>query len=117
MTPSSRTRPRRLLPMWILELSYRFYAGAVARELNFAMESTDRALDGIEGRLIAIEEVIAARWPRSAVLRRRLARELRATDRAYASTGDTFRARRIEAVIDGGLLEFQRQRERRQGQS
>jgi hypothetical protein len=42
-----------------------------------AEEFTDRAIDAIEDRLAVVEEIAAARWPRSAVLRRRLARQLR----------------------------------------
>lgn len=37
----------------------------------------------LENRIISLEEIVAARWPRRALLRRRLARELRASVAGY----------------------------------
>jgi hypothetical protein len=85
---------RRRLARLRLELRHRFYAGAVARDLNFTSDMTDRGLDALEDRIAALEEVIAARWPRSAVLRRQLRRELRSVDAQYAGAEATFRRRR-----------------------
>lgn len=55
----------------------------------------------LENRVIRIEEIIAARWPRSWLLRRRLAKEIRASvagyDDDYIPRGD-FRARRSETT-------------------
>jgi hypothetical protein len=99
--------------MWILELRYRFYAGAVARELNFNAEMTDRAIDAIEDRVAALEEITAASWPRSAVLRRRLRRELRATDARYATAARDFRGRRAEWAADQGIISSQPDRDGR----
>lgn len=36
MPTSSRTRQRRQLPLWLLDLTRRFYAGAVARDARAA---------------------------------------------------------------------------------
>jgi hypothetical protein len=82
--------------MWILELRYRFYAGETARALNYTTDMTDRGLDNLDDRIIRLEEIIAAGWPRSMALRRRLRRELRAVDAQYAEAADGFRDRRAE---------------------
>lgn len=74
---------------------------SLARELRAASDFSDSAEAMLESRIIALEELLAARWPRRAVLRRRLARQLRASARAHAHAGRSFRARRLEA---GGEL-------------
>jgi hypothetical protein len=112
VTPSSRNRPR---PRWLLALTRHVYAGAVARDLNHSTEMTDRAQDHLEARVTALEEVLAARWPRSAALRRQLARELRAVDARYAGAGSSFRARRSEWAGTEITLASMRGAERRQG--
>jgi hypothetical protein len=48
-----------------------------ARDTNFSLNMTDRAVDVIEDRISRLEELVAARWPRSMAVRRRLAREPR----------------------------------------
>jgi hypothetical protein len=72
-----------------------------ARNTIFAIESGDAYASVLERRVIRLEEIIAARWPRSMFLRRRLAREVRASvaawDEAYIPRGD-FYARRLEAA-------------------
>jgi hypothetical protein len=59
-----------------------------------------QAAAAIEDRLIALEEITAARWPRRMILRRRLARSLRAVDAAYAEAAGTFAGRRVQAAGD-----------------
>lgn len=72
-----------------------------ARTTIYAIEYGDAMSSVLEGRVIRLEEIVAARWPRSWLLRRRLARELRASaatwDPRYIPLSD-FRARRHEAV-------------------
>jgi hypothetical protein len=77
---------------------------ALARELNFAISFADEAESMLEDRIIALEEITAARWPRRIIVRRRLARKLRASGRAHAYAGRSFRARRIEAAGDDLIL-------------
>jgi hypothetical protein len=50
----------------------------------------------LEERVIAVEAVLAARWPRSLLLRTRLARKLRRSVRGYQ--GHSFREQRWEAT-------------------
>lgn len=57
---------------------------------------TDSLMDMLENRIVRLEEVAAARWPRRLLLARRLRRELRASVRYVP--GDTFTDRRGEAV-------------------
>jgi hypothetical protein len=61
---------------------------------------TDWGIDAVEDRVSALEEVIAARWPRSAVLRRRLRRGLRASGAGYDHMEPDFRRRRCEWMGD-----------------
>jgi hypothetical protein len=75
----------------------------LARELNFAVGFADEAESMLEERIIALEEITAARWPRRVLVRRRLARRLRASVRPYAYAGRSFRGRRLEAVT-GDLI-------------
>jgi hypothetical protein len=66
----------------------------IGRQIDF----TDRTIDLNEDRISALEEIVAARWPRRMLLRRRLARSLRASAAAHAYAGRTFAGRRAEAV-------------------
>jgi hypothetical protein len=50
---------------------------AFARQTVDAVEFGDHCAEDLERRVIRLEEIIAARWPRSMFLQRRLARELR----------------------------------------
>ena len=81
-------------------MSRRFDAERFARETNYSVETTDAAAGALEDRVSALEEIIAARWPRRILLRRRLARQLRASAAAFAWAGETFRARRAEAMSE-----------------
>ncbi len=76
---------------------------ALARELIAVSGFSDAAESMLEARIIRLEEITAARWPRRAFLRRRLARELRASAREHAYAGRGFRKRRLEA--GGELIE------------
>jgi hypothetical protein len=81
-------------------LRRRLFVGSFAVDTNYSLEMTDLAIDVIEDRVSALEEIIAARWPRSMFLRRRLARELRASSATLAWAGPAFRARRGEAMSE-----------------
>lgn len=103
----SQSSPRKL-PLrrrfWVrhpwMEFRYRFYAGAVARELNETSDFADRSHDHLEARVAAIEEIIAADWPQCLALLLQLRREMRETDAAYAQAAATFRRRRTEWASD-----------------
>jgi len=72
-----------------------------ARETIQSIEYGDAMSSVLEERVIRLEEIVAARWPRRRLLRRRLAREIRASvatwDASFIPRGD-FVARRYEAV-------------------
>ena len=63
---------------------------------------TDQFAEGLERRLAALEEITAARWPRRILVRRRLARDLRASVAGYREIDD-FGSRRIQAISDGWI--------------
>lgn len=63
-------------------------------------EFDEWADDALEDRVIRLEEIVAARWPRSLLLRRQLAREIRASVARYPYTPYDFRERRIQAVME-----------------
>jgi hypothetical protein len=85
-----------------------FDAEEFARQTTDAIEIGGYIADAQENRVIRLEEIIAARWPRSWLLRRRLARELRASVARYPEDliprGD-FQAGRIQAVSEQLHLE------------
>lgn len=72
-----------------------------ARATIQAVEYGDAIASVLEDRVIRLEEITAARWPRRWLLRRRLAREIRASvatwDPEFIPEGD-FIGRRYEAV-------------------
>jgi hypothetical protein len=80
-----------------------FDAEAFARQAVRVIETGDAYASVIERRVILLEEIVAARWPRSWLLRRRLRREIRASvatwDPEYIPKGD-FYARRLAAASD-----------------
>jgi hypothetical protein len=90
-----------------------FNAEEFARTINRTMHMGDYYTDILENRVIRLEEIIAARWPRSLFLRWRLARELRASvatwDPEYIPRGD-FRGRRLEAVTQQAMDMWDRER-------
>jgi hypothetical protein len=59
----------------------------------------DRFDEVRESRISALEEVIAARWPRSVLVKRRLRRRLRDIDRDYSWAGQGFASRQAEAMM------------------
>jgi len=71
-----------------------------ARQAINAIEYGDWAADATENRIIRLEEIIAARWPRSMFLRRRLARELRASVAGYPYRPVDFQERRVMAISE-----------------
>ena len=87
---------RRRLRIWRRKITL----GSFAVDTNFSIEMTDAATDALEDRVSALEEIIAARWPRSMFLRRRLARQLRASAATFAWGGPDFRTRRAEAMSE-----------------
>jgi hypothetical protein len=78
-----------------------FGAEKFARQTAWAIEYGDAVAEVTERRVIRLEEIVAARWPRSMVLRWRLRREIRASvatwDPAYIPR-DNFYARRLESA-------------------
>ncbi|WP_300604774.1 hypothetical protein [Trebonia sp.] len=83
-----------------------------ARRTVDAIDMGDWAIDVSEERLTRIEELIAASWPRSMMLRRRLRRELRASVAGYDSMEPGFRRRRLEAAGEEVLDRADRGRKR-----
>ena len=62
-------------------------------------EWTGVMLDELTWRVMALEEILAARWPRSILVRRRLARDIRAS--VAEIDGDDFTAKRSNAIGTG----------------
>ena len=50
---------------------------------------TDQLAEVLERRVTSLEELVFARWPRSIAVRRRLARDLRASVAGYGDVGPT----------------------------
>jgi hypothetical protein len=90
------------------ELRLRIFTGSFAAATHYSIEMTDFGVDALEDRVSAIEEVLAARWPRRVFLRRRLARQLRASDATFAWAGSDFRTRRAEAMSENIVLRSSR---------
>jgi hypothetical protein len=66
------------------------------RDVSHESLDTDSLMEHLEHRVIALEEIVAARWPRRVRLRVRLARQLRASVEHF--DGGTWTERRIEAT-------------------
>jgi len=64
------------------------------------LTDTDELAELLERRVAAVEEVIAARWPRRWLLAARLRRQLRAATRDYGWAGPDFYSRRAQQVSD-----------------
>lgn len=77
--------------------------GQLRRDVIADSLMTDQLADQLERRVIALEEITAARWPRRIVVRWRLARDLRASVAGYGWVGGDFASRRIQAVSDGWI--------------
>jgi hypothetical protein len=78
-------------------------------EVSKSIEQTDDFAEETMIQVLAIEEVFAARWPRSVVLRWRLGRELRRSV-AHVQHGTTFAEKRLETIGTGWLVPPWRQR-------
>jgi len=72
---------------------------AIRRELRDTDEATGIMLDDLMFRLIALEEIVAARWPRSVLVRRRLAKAIRASVAEIG--GSDFTGKRLNSVGSG----------------
>ena len=59
----------------------------------------DRFDEVRENRISALEEVLAARWPRSVLVKRRARRRLRQIDHDYSWAGRGFASRQAEAMM------------------
>lgn len=64
---------------------------------------TDQLAEQLERRVTALEEITAARWPRSIAVRWRLARDLRASVAGYCEACPDFESRRLQAIGDGWI--------------
>ena len=73
---------------------------AIWRAMDRESTTTDQLVAHLETRVVAMEEVMAARWPRRLLLRSRLARELRASVAGYGWVPGGFRGRRTQFVSD-----------------
>lgn len=90
-----------------------FDAERFAAETIWSIERTDEDAAALELRVARLEELVAARWPRSMFLRRRLARELRASVGQLGAPGlpSDWVTRRIEAA--GLQVSYEAQERRR----
>jgi len=71
----------------------------IRRQMRDDDEWTGIMLDELTWRVMALEEILAARWPRSILVRRRLARDIRAS--VAEIDGDDFTAKRSNAIGTG----------------
>lgn len=72
-------------------------------ELGRSITQTDDFAEETMLQVLAIEEVFAARWPRSMALRWRLGRELRRSV-AHVQHGTTFAEKRLETIGTGWMV-------------
>ena len=73
---------------------------AIWREIDRDSVTTDQLVSHLESRVVALEEVMAARWPRRLLLRWRMGRELRSSVAGYDWVAGGFRGRRTQFVSD-----------------
>jgi hypothetical protein len=66
-------------------------------------EILGHAIDELQWQVMALEEILAARWPRSVLVKYRLRRDIRASVRH--SEGDGFGARRFNSIGTGWLTQ------------
>lgn len=76
-------------------------AATLRIELNHELTFTDRQAGQLEQRIALLEEIQATPWLRRIQVRRRLARDLRASVARYGWAGPDFPSRRGQAVGDG----------------
>jgi hypothetical protein len=72
---------------------------AIRRQMRRDSEWSDESLDELQFRLLALEEIICARWPRRILVRYRLARRIRASVREIG--GSDFTAKRLNSIGTG----------------
>jgi hypothetical protein len=70
--------------------------GELRREVAEDNAMTDVMADLLEHRVLAVEKVLAARWPRRWLLAARLRRDLRWVARTYSWAGPDFADRQAE---------------------
>ena len=70
------------------------------RDVNHDIEWSMAQDSMLERRIARLEEIQAARWPRRILVRRRLARDLRASVAGYGWTGGDWADRRSQAISD-----------------
>lgn len=73
----------------------------LSREVWLSDEWFGRTIDELRVQVLALEEVLAARWPRSVLVQARLRRDLRASVRY--SEGSTFAVRRLNSIGTGWI--------------
>lgn len=71
------------------------------RDAILGEDMGDEFAEITDHRVTALEEILAARWPRSILVRRRLARDIRAS--VAHVQGATFAERRTEAIGTGWI--------------
>lgn len=74
-----------------------------AHEVVFNIDSADWYMHELMVRVTALEEVLAAPWPRRLILAARLGRQLRRSVAPYTWAGPAFLARRVEALANDAL--------------
>jgi hypothetical protein len=74
---------------------------ALRHEVNDSITATDEFASELTRQVIALEELVAARWPRSVLVRARLRRDLRASVRH--PDGSDFTERRINSLASGWM--------------
>lgn len=72
-------------------------------DVNRDVTMTDHLGEELLRQVVAIEEVLAAPWPRRLFARRRLVRDLRRSVSGYSWVGPDFWGRRAQALGDGWL--------------
>ncbi len=88
-------------PGWLVILGLERQLVDLRRDVIAESAMTDQLAEDLELQVVAIEEVIAARWPRRILVRWRLARDLRASVRHVQ--GRTWTDRRINALSTGWM--------------
>lgn len=74
---------------------------ALRREVNDSITATDEFASELLHQVAALEEIVAARWPRSVLVRARLRRGLRASVRHI--DGDDFTSKRVNSLASGWM--------------
>jgi len=78
------------------------------RQVAFHVNDTDSLGSALEARIIALEEILAARWPWRLLAAARLGREVRRSALMFAWAGPSFYTRRLEATSNEWLCAARR---------